>query len=391
MKIVKKIKLKVNKTNKETFDFWMRRCRLLYNVCLDEKKYYYGTTGKSLSLYQQKKELVGLKEQDNTWKDVPNKALQEVIFRLDKSYQSFFRGNGFPKYKNEDNFNSIEFVETDIRVKNDLVYLPKIKKGIKGYEKFPEKYNGVKLLKENGNYFLCFICDFISEIKKINNNAVGCDLGLKTLMTDSNGYEIKRFSTKLIKKYQERIDKLNLSLSKKKKGSIRRKKVKKRLNKTYLRLKNSRNDYLHKVSSDYIKKVKEDVIVIGDLKVKELIINDGSKKQKNFSRSYGSSAIKIFVEMLKYKSLKYGKKLVIVGEEYTSKACSCCGNVKHSLKIKDRIYICENCETTIPRDINGAINIKKVYLNQFNPIGIDLKEIKRKHSLLKNCSVRAST
>lgn len=390
MRIVKKIKLIINKSERETFDFWLRRCKTLYNIALDEKKYYYQATGKSLSLYDQKKELVDLKVFDKSWKDVPNKSLQEVIFRLDKAYKSFFRGNGFPKYKNNDTFNSIEFVKTDVKIKDNLVYLPKLKDGIKGTEEFPLNYSSARLVKENGDYFLTFVCE-TTIIKQTNNSeVVGCDLGLKTLMTDSNGFEVKRFSTKLISKYQNRINKLNNSLSKKKKGSNRRKKVKKQLNKTYLRLKNTRLDYLHKVSTSYIKQVKEDIIAIGDLNVKELSKSDGSKKQRNISRSYSTSSIKLYVDLLKYKSVKNGKELHIVREEYTSKTCSCCGVVKHDLKISDRVFNCAGCGLSVPRDENGATNIRKVFLGTFNPIGIDIEEVKRRHDLLKKRSVRAT-
>ena len=67
-------------------------CLFLYNIALEEKIEYYKKTGKSLSLYEQKKELVDIKDYDSSWKDVPCKVLQEVIFRLDKSYKSKKQG-----------------------------------------------------------------------------------------------------------------------------------------------------------------------------------------------------------------------------------------------------------------------------------------------------------
>ena len=39
--INKKYKLDPTKTQKETFDFWFRRCKVLYNVALEEKIVYY--------------------------------------------------------------------------------------------------------------------------------------------------------------------------------------------------------------------------------------------------------------------------------------------------------------------------------------------------------------
>jgi len=381
MKICKKVKISPTKSQIELFDFWFRRCKRLYNVALDEKKFFYQATGKYLSLYEQKKELVGLKKDDPSWGDVPNKCLQEIIFRVDKAFVGFFGGNGYPKYKNDDTLKSIEFVEKDVRVKNGLVFLPKIKNGICGVEPFPEKYSTVKLKREGTNFFLCFTIEEKETVstKLESPTVVGGDLGLKTLLTDSNGVEVKRFSKKMIGRYEQRIKELNLSLSKKKKGSIRRQKVKKQLQKAHSRLKNTRLDYLQKESTTYIKKTKENVIVFGNLQVKDLMESDGTKRQQNFSRSYSQTAISIFSKQVEYKAKKYNKEFHFANEEFTSKTCSCCGMVKHDLKVSDRIYHCTNCDKSIPRDLNAAINIKNVHLGTFHPIGIDLEGSIKRH------------
>lgn len=382
MKKAKKIKLIINKTNFNTFEFWLRRCKTLYNVCIDQYIYHYQGTGKTLNKYVQKKELTLLKKEDPSWNDIPNKSLQEIVFRVATSFKNFFNGFGFPKHKTNDNFTSIFFAKTDVRIKNGLVYLPKIKNGIKGVEEFPNDFTGVKLKKENDDYFLVFVYNTTPNLlEEYNNDVVGCDLGLKSLMVDSNGYEVKRFSTKLIKKYEARIAELNKSLSSKKLTSKRRKKVKKQLNKTHLRLKNTRYDYVQKESTKYIKQVKEDTIVVGKFEVKKLMESDNTKKQKNFSRSYSNAAISIFTFLLEYKAKQCGKTFEKVNESYTSKTCSCCLHVKHNLTVKDRVFNCDWCGVSLPRDENGSINIKRVYNGTFKPIGIKLKDEKNKSCL----------
>jgi len=139
----KKIKIYPTKNQKETFDFWIRKCKYLYNVALEEKIVYYKSTGKYLNIYEQKKELVDIKDFDSSWKDVPNKSLQEIIFRVDKSFKSFFKGGGFPKFKSD--LNSIEFVKNDVRLKDDKLYLPKIKSSIKFSENIKNNWTSVKL------------------------------------------------------------------------------------------------------------------------------------------------------------------------------------------------------------------------------------------------------
>jgi putative transposase len=352
MKLVKKILIKPSKSQKETIDFWLRRCCLLYNIALEEKIIYYKSTGKSLSMYEQKKELVDIKEYDKTWKEVPNKSLQDVIIRLDKSFKGFFsRGfKGFPKFKHE--YNSLYFVSSDVKNKSGELYLPKIKEKIKYTGDLPEKYSSCLLKKENYKYFMCFIVDV--EPKKLNNNSkiLGVDLGLMELYTDSNGHKQKRFSKKLIKKYYKRINDLNKSLITKKKSSIRRKKVKQQLNKTYKRLEKTKIDFLHKVSLKLIKS-SEDNIIVGDIKIGKII----SKSNKGLRKSFYLTSLGIFKNFIEYKSKLNGKNLIFVNEAYTSKTCSCCGHIK-VMKLSDRVYSCEICKNSIDRDHNSAINMK---------------------------------
>ena len=67
-----------------------------------------------------------------------------------------------------------------------------------------------------------------------------------------------------------------------------------------------------------------------------------------------------FRRQLKYKTDWYGSELFVIDRFFpSSKTCSCCKNVKHDLKLSDRIYICEECGLIIDRDLNAALNIKE--------------------------------
>ena len=75
MRFVHKILIKHNKNQKETFDFWLRRCKTLYNVALEQRIESYNKLQKGISYFDQKKELPLLKVEDESWKDIPNKSL----------------------------------------------------------------------------------------------------------------------------------------------------------------------------------------------------------------------------------------------------------------------------------------------------------------------------
>ena len=149
---------------------------------------------------------------------------------------------------------------------------------------------------------------------------------------------------------------MNKSLSSKRKNSIKFNKVKKQLGKTYDRLKDTKNDYLHKESLNLVKNSKESIISLGDIKIKSIIDNKNSKK--SLIKSFYLNSLGIFKQYVVYKSIKYNKKCLLIDERMTSKTCSCCGNINYDLRLSDRLYNCLVCENSIDRDENSAINMK---------------------------------
>jgi len=354
--LCKKIRIYPTGGQQETFEFWMRRCNTLYNVALEEKICYYKVTGKYLSVYDQKKELKGIKAQDPTWKDVPNKPLQDMIFRLDRAYKNFFdKISGFPKFQSETD--TISFVKTDVRVVDGQLLLPKIKNRIKVKEDIPVNYTSVKLHREDGMWFLIFTVKEERTSTPDNSDILGIDLGLKDLYTTSEGEKGGRLSKKLIKKYHYRTKYLNQSLSKKTKGSRRFKKVKKHLKRAYTRLKNTKNDYLHKQANRLLD-CTEGVIALGNIDVQSIVTD--KRTSKGLIKSFYINSLGIFKQYVTYKAVRQNKTVIPIDEKNTSRTCSCCGNNKYDLKLGDRVYNCRSCNNSIDRDVNAAVNMKRL-------------------------------
>ena len=62
--------------------------------------------------------------------------------------------------------------------------------------------------------------------------------------------------------------------------------------------------------------------------------------------------------MLTYKMEWRKAELIEIGRfDPSSKMCSKCGNIKHDLRLSERIYHCDVCGLSIDRDLNAAINI----------------------------------
>jgi len=67
-----------------------------------------------------------------------------------------------------------------------------------------------------------------------------------------------------------------------------------------------------------------------------------------------------FVALLTYKAESAGRILIKVNPKNTSKTCSCCGNINKLLTLRDRVYDCDACGNAIDRDINAAINVRRL-------------------------------
>ena len=94
----------------------------------------------------------------------------------------------------------------------------------------------------------------------------------------------------------------------------------------------------------------------------------------HLANSIQSAAWSEFVRQLAYKAEMYGKNVVFIGRyEPSSKTCSNCGYINRELKLDDRKWICPHCGSEHDRDINAAINIKKMGLHPQALVAIEQK------------------
>ena len=115
------------------------------------------------------------------------------------------------------------------------------------------------------------------------------------------------------------------------------------------RIANKRKDYLHKLTTNLVKRY--DVIVIEDLKTKNL------QKNHHLAKSIANASWYQFRSMLEYKCAWYGKYLIVVKPNYTSQICSKCGFNSGKKPLEIREWTCPKCGVHHDRDINAAVNI----------------------------------
>lgn len=126
---------------------------------------------------------------------------------------------------------------------------------------------------------------------------------------------------------------------------------------------NKREAYLHRVTTDLV--THYDVIVMENLRVKNMM------KNHKLADSIAHACWCKIRDMLAYKCEWYGKRLIIIDPQNTSRICSKCGQKQKQFKDLDtnqwlavREWTCETCGCHHDRDVNAAVNILNHGLTQ---------------------------
>jgi len=347
-----KFKLKTTKKQQLVFDQWLNTCRFIYNFSLCYKKELYSYHQISISKYDIQKELTELRSIYPWIGDIHSQTIQDVTDRLFKTYQSFFKGGGFPKFQKKGVYSSFSFKQgVKICPNTSTVKLPSIGKikYFKSKEIIGEiKYSTIK--KQIDGWYICLSCESEAlPINEITNQSIGVDMGLKDYVITSNGtkYDNQNF----LRKDEEKLKIVQRSISRKKKGGENRKKEINKLKILYLTISNKRKDYLHKLSTRLV--CENQGIVMEDLQIRNM------SKNHKLAKSIQDASWGIFKQMCEYKSAWQGKAFVLVPPNNTSKACHVCGWIKQDLTLEDREWICEGCGVVHDRDVNAAMNVLK--------------------------------
>ena len=336
--------------------------RFLYNLALETKTMAYLGNKVNLTRYDLQKQLVELKKELPWLKETNSQSLQSALINLDEAYKKFFKGAGFPKFKKKTNGGSFA-VPQNVIIENDLLIIPKFKDGIKIVLHRPIKgtiKSATVRVTPTGKYFVSILCETGEKVKPkapiTENTTIGIDLGIKDFAVTSEGEVIE--NPKYLKNNIERLKVLQRRASKKKKGSNNRKKSNKRVALLHEKIKNQRQDFLHKISTKLIR--ENQTICLENLGVSNMI------KNHCLAQAISDVSWSEFNRMIGYKAEWYGKNILRIGRfTPSSKTCEC-GSVNNELKLSDRIWECKSCGRVNERDFLAANNIKKFALKDYS-------------------------
>ena len=301
---------------------------------------------------------------DKPWlNEVSAAAIQQKIKDFQETVKQFFSKTrkkkiNRPTFKKKSNNQSYRLPNQKFSLKGNKIRLEKI-----GWIKMSIDKNipnNSKILSCTvsmnccGQYFISVLVDTEINHKAKTGKSVGIDLGLKSFATLSDGIVIDNI--KFFREKQSEIAKMQKYLSRKIKSSNRYRKNKLRIARIHNKIANKRAYFLHNITTMLVNNY--DIICIEDLNVSGMLSNH------KLSKAISDTSFYQFRSMLEYKCKWYGKELIVIDRFYpSSKTCSNCGWKNDNLILSDRVFKCDNCHTRIDRDLNAAINIKRVGVN----------------------------
>ena len=366
-------------------------CRQLYNAMLQQRIYAF-RSGMRVSYNSQQDELPELKNAFPEYRSIHSQVLQDVARRLDKAFDSFFRRirernngknikAGFPRFKSKDRYSSITYTQSGFRIMdNGHVWLSRLGEvRMFMHRSVAGEIRTLSVKRDSvGDWFITITSghetgsehysleDQGNEKPHSNSpgfmNPIGIDLGLKALITTSDGIQID--PPRFLRKSEKKLVKAQRQLSRKMKGSGKRRKAKKRVAVIDRKIARQRDDFSHKLSGNLVE--NHDLITFEDLNV------TGMVKNHHLAKSIGDAGWNRIVQYTMYKAESAGTVVILANPRDTSRKCSRCGNVRKDLKLSDRIYHCDACNLTMDRDMNAAINIRNAGLNA---VGRDTPEV----------------
>jgi putative transposase len=353
-------RLTLTPAHEQALETVLLRCRMLYNCALEQRKTSWGRgQGIGMIYYQQAIQLPDLKATCPEYTEVHSQVLQDVLRRVEKTYQATFRRvakeetPGHPRFQSKDRYHSFTYPQygNGATLDGGILSLSKIgripsrlHRPVQGIPKT------VTISKVADDWHVAISCaDAPMQPLPATGQETGIDLGLQSFVTLSNGMMIH--NPRCYRKAERRLKTAQRRISRRKKGSHRRKKAVKLLARAHQKVKRQRQDFHHKTALRFVQ--TNDTIYHEELHTANLV------KNHHLAKSIQDAGWSEFLSILSFKAACAGRSVVAVPPAYTSQACSGCGVAVHK-GLSVRWHFCPDCGTSLHQDHNAARNRERL-------------------------------
>ena len=327
--------------------------RFAWNWALGEWPTQYKAGGKPTEVLL-RKQLNALKRGGFPWMfNVTKCAAQEAIIDLGSAFRGFFEKRAaYPRFKRKEDKPSFcaaneagTFRADGKRIKLPVIGWIRMREAVR----FAGPLKRATVSCEAGRWFVSLLID-TDDVRPVAQPeaAVGIDLGVTTLATLSTGEAIE--GPKSHKAALVQLRRANKAMARKRRGSRNARKAKARLARLHRRVAAIRRDATHKLTTRVTKTYA--AIGIEDLNVRGMVRN------RHLARAVSDGGFHEFRQQIEYKARLYGARVVVADRWYpSSKTCSCCGVIKETLALAERMFRCTDCGFEAGREVNAALNL----------------------------------
>ncbi|MBC6433965.1 IS200/IS605 family element transposase accessory protein TnpB [Nostoc sp. HG1] len=377
MKTSYQYRLRPTKEQVIQLERWMDMLRCQYNYLLADRFRWYEENRCSINscsilvchlpelrnnpnYNSQQDSLPQLKAYRPWYKELHSQVLQNAAKRVELAFDRFLKGDcngkrsGRPRFKGVNQYKTFTYpkVKSDC-IDNGFIALPKFGRvKLVQHRAIPDgfKIKTCSITKKADGFYVTLSLEdkTVPTVKPDFNpdSITGIDVGLKEFLTTSDNEVVA--IPQYYRKAQKRLRVIQKRVSRRKKGSGKRKKAVAQLGRQHKKITDKRKDFHFKTANNLLKKY--DVIAVEDLNVKGLA-------QTRLAKSILDAGWSSFLSILTNKAENAGLCVIPVKASGTSQDCSSCG-VKVPKKLHIRWHDCPNCGCSLDRDHNAARNIR---------------------------------
>ena len=373
-----KIRIYPTKDQEERIQEVINTYRGVYNLALEISIDNYNKTGKHTKFYDMCTIFKDLRNNnpDFDWlKSISIGIIRQALLDLENAYCMFFsKICNFPKFKSRKRSKKSFITRSDRCTILDDGYI-----GISGVgrifasnhtiPKNKRLYNTQVSFNGYDKYWFSCQVEVDSDIDVSNieyTDPVGIDVGVRNMITTSDGMFYKYSDISKLKKKLSRIHKrfsryCNYYLSEGKRTRTKYddvpksknfKKLKKSIKGIYEKISNKRSNDINCATKSIVNRYPS-AIVIEDLSVKSM------QKDEWFNSHATEGYFYEIRRQLEYKATIRGIEVIVAKPDFPStKMCSNCGFIKNLHG--NKIYKCPVCGLRMDRDLNASINLRNL-------------------------------